>query len=229
MPVPDFLPVVAIDGPAASGKSSTARMVAVALGFRQAASGAMYRAVTAARIRKGGDPATWTEASVLDAASGVSVVAQERVFGVRLAGEVIDEELRGPAVTASGSLIARMRGVRLWANARMRECALVGPIVVDGRDMGTVVFPDAVLKVWLIADTVERARRRSIEMLGRSPSDEELAREATDLERRDRGDSAQTQPAADAVVVDTTRLTQAEQVAQIVALAKTRLRGERAE
>jgi cytidylate kinase len=106
----------------------------------------------------------------------------------------------------------------------MRECATAGPIVVDGRDMGTAVFPDALLKIWLVAETTERARRRSVEILGRVPSDEELAREATDLAARDVRDATQTKPAADAVTVDTTRLTPPEQVARIVALARERIR-----
>lgn len=216
--------VIAIDGPAASGKSSTARMVAAELGFRQADSGAIYRAVTAARLRRGGDPAGWTEASVLDAAGSVTVVPARGVFAVHLDGVQVEDELRGAPVTASVSLVARMPLVRDWVNQRMRECATAGPIVVDGRDMGTAVFPDALLKIWLVAETTERARRRSVEILGRLPSDEELAREATDLAARDVRDATQTKPAADAVTVDTTRLTPPEQVARIVALARERIR-----
>jgi cytidylate kinase len=216
--------VIAIDGPAASGKSSTARMVARELGFRQADSGALYRAVTASRIRLGGDVPAWTVPSVLDAARSVTVEPAVGVWAVRIDGEDAEAELRSAAVTASVSLVARMPAVRTWVNTRMRDCAKAGPIVVDGRDMGTAVFPDAALKVWLIADTAERARRRSVEMLGRDPSAEELAREAADLETRDAMDAAQTQPAPDVVRIDTTRLTQAEQVAQIVALARERLR-----
>jgi len=223
MPARDRVPVIAIDGPAASGKSTTARMVAAALGFRQADSGALYRAATAARIRRGGDPDAWTEASVLDAAGSVTVVPDEGVFSVRIDGVGAEGELRGAPVTASVSLVARMPRVRAWVNARMRECAGVGPIVVDGRDMGTAVFPDALLKIWLVADTSERARRRSVEMLGRMPTDEELAGETADLGARDARDATQTRPAPDAVVVDTTRLTQAEQVDRIVALAREKL------
>jgi cytidylate kinase len=216
-------PVIAIDGPAASGKSSTARAVAAALGFRHADSGALYRAVTAARLRSGDAPDTWTEASVLDAARAVTVHPVGGVFEVRIAGVPAEAELRGEAVTAQVSRVARMPGVRAWVNARMGECAAMGPVVVDGRDMGTAVFPDAALKVWLVASTVERARRRSVEMLGRAPTDEELATEAGALEARDERDARQTRAAADAVEVDTTRLTQAEQVARIVALARERL------
>ncbi|MCC7196270.1 MAG: (d)CMP kinase [Gemmatimonadaceae bacterium] len=215
--------MIAIDGPAASGKSSTARAVAAALGFRQADSGALYRAATAARLRVAGAPESWTEDSVLDAARVVSVRPAAGVFEALIDGEVADAELRGAPVTAQVSRVAAMPGVRAWVNERMRECAAMGPIVVDGRDMGTVVFPGATLKVWLVASTAERARRRSAELLGRMPSEEEHVLEAAQLEARDARDSRQSQPAADAVRIDTTLLTPEEQAARIVALARQRL------
>lgn len=224
-PVSSNLPVIAIDGPAASGKSSTARLVAAALGFRQADSGALYRAVTACRIRLGGDVSKWTAASMLDAARSVTIVPKVGVFAVEIDGEDAEAELRSAPVTANVSAAARIPAVRTWVNARMRDCANAGPIVVDGRDMGTSVFHDAVLKIWLTAATTVRAQRRSVEVLGRAPSDEELVREAVELAARDARDANQTQPAADAVRIDTTQLTQAEQVAQIVTLARERLRG----
>jgi cytidylate kinase len=215
--------VIAIDGPAASGKSSTARAVAAALGFRQADSGAFYRAATAARLRAGGDPAGWTEASVLEAAARVTVVPDGAVFAVRIDGAAAEAELRSAAVTGEVSRVARMPAVRAWVNARMRDCARMGPIVVDGRDMGTAVFPDAALKVWLVASARERARRRSVEILGRPPAEAELAAEAAALVARDERDARQTQPAADAIELDTTSLTQPEQIARIVELARARL------
>ncbi len=215
--------MIAIDGPAASGKSSTARAVAAALGFRQADSGALYRAATAARLRVAGAPDSWTEASVLDAARVVRVRPAAGAFEVLIDGDLADAEMRGAPVTAQVSRVAAMPGVRAWVNERMRECAAMGSIVVDGRDMGTVVFPDATLKVWLVASTVERARRRSAELLGRMPSEEEHALEAAQLEARDVRDSRQSQPAADAVRIDTTLLTPEEQAARIVALARQRL------
>lgn len=223
-PQSSTLPVIAIDGPAASGKSTTARMVAKALGFRQADSGSLYRAVAASQIRLAGDNAKWSAASLLDAARSVTIEPVVGVFAVRVDGEDAEAELRSAAVTAHVSLVASIPQVRTWVNTRMRDCAKAGPIVVDGRDMGTAVFPDAVLKVWLIAETGERARRRSVELLGRDPSAEELAREAAELVARDTKDATQTKPAADAVHIDTTTLTRDEQVAQIVALARERMR-----
>jgi cytidylate kinase len=212
--------VVAIDGPAASGKSTTARLVAERLGFRQADSGALYRAATAARLRRGGAPETWTEDSVLEAAAAVSLVPGPTAFEVRLNGERADEEVRGAAVTAAVSRVAKMRGVRAWVKERMRDCARAGPLVADGRDMGTAVFPDAPLKVYLVADPRERARRRALERLGRDPTDAELAAEAAALDRRDALDAEQSRPAPDAIVLDTTALTQEQQVERIVTLAR---------
>lgn len=215
--------VIAIDGPAASGKSSTARAVAAELGIRHADSGSLYRAATAARIGAGGDPATWTEESVLKAASNVSVKPAQGAFAVSIGSTDAGRFIRSPAVTAHVSLVAKMPRVRAWVNERIRECATMGAIVVDGRDMGTAVFPNAPLKIWLVAQTTERARRRSVEMLGRLPSEAELAAEAAALAARDAKDSEQTKPAPDAIEIDTTALTQPQQIARIVQLARERL------
>lgn len=226
MPSPENVPagfVIAIDGPAASGKSSTARAVAAALGIRHGDSGALYRAVTAARIGAGGAPATWTEESVLKAASHVSVRAVDGAFAVSIGQTDAGRFIRSPAVTENVSLVAKMPRVRAWVNEMIRGCATTGGIVVDGRDMGTAVFPNASLKVWLVAQPAERARRRSVEMLGRVPSDEELAAEAAAILARDAKDAEQTQPAPDAIEIDTTSLTPAEQITRIVGLALERL------
>ena len=212
--------VIAIDGPAASGKSSTSKWVAERLGVHHADSGALYRAVTASRLRAPDMPESWTEQSVLEAARAVSFVPGKTSFEVRINDAPADEELRGAGVTANVSLVARMPSVRAWVNARIRECALGSSIVVDGRDMGTAVFPDAVLKIFLIADPWERARRRLVQRLERSPSEDEIAVETDDIVKRDAKDATQTQQAADAILIDTTYLTQAEQVDRIVALAR---------
>lgn len=222
MPAPERSFVVTIDGPAASGKSSTARLVADRLGARHVDSGALYRAVTAARLRAGDDPSLWTEASVLQAAARVTVQPGDTTFVVCLDGLRREDELRGDAVTACVSLVAKMSHVRQWVNARVREAATAHDVVVDGRDMGTTVFPDASLKIWLVALPSERARRRVVQRTGREPSAAELEAETAALEARDLRDSEQTQPAADALWVDTTGTTPEEQVARIVALAAER-------
>jgi cytidylate kinase len=133
--------------------------------------------------------------------------------------------LHGADVTANVSRVAVLPEVRAWVNDRVRGAADTNPIVVDGRDMGTAVFPQARVKIFLIADPWERARRRLVQRLQRQPNDDEIAAETEALVSRDAADSAQTQQARDAVVLDTTFLTQEEQVERIVALAKRAIRG----
>jgi len=212
--------VIAIDGPAASGKSSTAAWVASVLGYRHVDSGALYRAATAAAVRTGALPDSWTEALVLDAARQVSLSPRDTSFAPCIDGRDLEAEIRGSEVTRLVSRVAQMPRVRAWVNARVRETAAQHDIVVDGRDMGTAVFPAATLKVFLIADPWERARRRLTQQLGRRPTDAEIAEETDRIVHRDAQDATQTVQAKDAVLIDTTYLTQPEQVDRIVALAR---------
>lgn len=212
--------VIAIDGPAASGKSSTAQWVARVLGYRHVDSGALYRAATAAALRTARPPEDWTPASVLDAASIVTLALEGASFTPVLDGEPAGEELRGAAVTTNVPRVAQMEAVRAWVNEKVRGIAREHDIVVDGRDMGTAVFPRASLKIYLMADPWERARRRLVQRLRRSPTGDEVAEETDRLVQRDARDALQSAPARDAVVLDTTHLTQEEQVERIVALAR---------
>jgi len=211
---------IAIDGPAASGKSSTAKAVARELHFHHVDSGALYRAATAARARIDADSDNWTEESVLDAARTISLAPTETGFTPLLDGADAEAEMRGETVTSRVSLVARMPAVRDWVNAQVRKANESYDVVVDGRDIGTVVFPDAALKIFLVAEPGERARRRLLERLNRVPTDDEIAEETGKIVLRDDMDAAQSVRAPDAVVIDTTRLTQAEQIAQIVDMAK---------
>lgn len=213
--------VIAIDGPAASGKSSTAQMVADKLGFLHVDSGSLYRAATAAMLRSEEDASRWTEDGVLDAAKPVQLRAARTSFYPVLDGRSIEEEIRGPDVTRNVSRVAQMPRVREWVNRKVREAANSKNVVVDGRDMGTVVFPDAELKIFLVADSRERALRR-LRQRGTPTSEQLLDDETIRIRERDARDAKQTVAAADAVVIDTTALTQDEQVAQIVALSKER-------
>ena len=212
--------VIAIDGPAASGKSSTAQWVAERLAFRHVDSGSLYRGVTAAMLRSAMDPSHWTADALVGQGTRVALRPESTSFTVLIDGEPADEEIRGTSVTQYVSLVARMHTVRSWVNERVREAAASHDVVVDGRDIGTAVFPDASLKIFLIADPWERARRRLVQRLGRRPSDEEIAEETDQLVQRDSRDATQTVQAADAVLLDTTYLTQEEQVERIVALAR---------
>src|SRR6185369_2348398 len=153
-----------------------------------------------------------TESEVMDAAQQrVRIVAGEKAFSPEIDGKSADDELRGADVTARVSAVARMEGVRRWVNDQMRAVAKKDSIVVDGRDMATAVFPDAAVKIYLIADPWERARRRLVQTLKRAPTDEEIAEETDRLVHRDAKDAKQSAQAPDAVVLDTTYLTQEEQ------------------
>lgn len=215
--------VIAIDGPAASGKSSTAHWVAERLGFRHIDSGALYRAATAAAMRRQPDGG-WTEEVVLAASADVRLIPNSTSFVAAIGDDAIDAEIRDAGVTQHVSLVAKMPRVRAWVNDVVRQTARDGDVVVDGRDIGTVVFPDADLKVFLVADPWERARRRLTQRLERAPTDDEIAEETERLVQRDSRDATQTVQASDAVLIDTTYLTQEEQVERIVTLARVVLK-----
>jgi cytidylate kinase len=211
--------VIAIDGPAASGKSSTAQMVAEKLGYLHIDSGSLYRAATAAVLRREQDATSWSEDDVLKAARAVELRAARTSFYPALDGHSIEDEIRGAEVTRHVSRVAQMQRVREWVNATVRAAAAEKNVVVDGRDMGTVVFPDADLKIFLTADSRERAARR-LRQRGTPTSEQMIVDETVRINERDARDARQTVPAPDAVVIDTTSLTQPEQVERIVTLSE---------
>jgi len=223
--------VIAIDGPAASGKSSTAALVARRLGWAHLDSGALYRAITLGVLDNLGG--TWGAQQIVALAEGLPVrlVLVDDMFRPEVAGVDVAQAIRSERVTRRVSEIAAIPEVRHWVNVQQRE-AVQGHgrgVVVDGRDIGTVVFPDAPLKVFLTASPEERARRRLAERGGGGSGAADLRREAEVLAARDRADStrvvAPLQAAADAVVLDTTRLSLEQQVQAVVALARERLPG----
>ena len=215
--------VIAIDGPAASGKSSTAQMVAEKLDYLHVDSGSLYRAATAAMLRLVDDATAWTEDSVLRATRGVELLPARTSFYPAIGGRAIEDEIRGLNVTRHVSRVAQMPRVREWVNGKVREAADSRNVVVDGRDMGTVVFPDADLKIFLVAESRERAARR-LRQRGTPTSQQQLDDETIRINERDARDARQTVPAPDAVIIDTTSLTQPEQVEQIVNLWEKRSR-----
>jgi len=221
---------IAIDGPAGSGKSSTARAVARELGFRHLDSGAFYRALTHAALSRGIEPAAWEELGARElAALGVDALAVEGGYVMRVGGREVREEIRTPAVNAQVSRMAAVPAVRDWLLGALRRAGEEGGVVADGRDIGTVVFPDAELKVFLVADPSERARRRLAEQGTHAPTPDELQGEIARQEERDRRDStravAPLRRAPDAVRVDTTALAFDDQVQAIIDLARVRIRG----
>lgn len=229
--------VIAIDGPAASGKSSTARAVAEALGFAHLDSGSLYRAVTlvalreAARRDSAGEPLAGTTPDIILRAAedrGLLLYPDGAGFAAYLEGEPVDDAIREAEVTRHVSAVSAVPVVREWVNTRLRALVREGrDVVVDGRDIGTVVFPDADLKVFLTASAETRAGRR-ISQRGHVIDVDELARETAALAARDAADSersvAPLRRAEDAVDVDTTRMSFADQVDRIVALARSRVR-----
>jgi cytidylate kinase len=212
--------VIAIDGPAASGKSSTAQWVAERLGVRHVDSGAFYRAMTWLGLASGVSPDAWTEDALLRDVGRVGQWLAAFSVLPMIDGVEHDAALRENRVTQHVSRVAQMPRVREWVNDQVRLAARATDVVVDGRDIGTAVFPDAAVKVFLIADPWERARRRLVQRLSRRPSDVEIAAETESLVSRDAQDATQSAPARDAIIIDTTALTQAEQVDRIVALAR---------
>lgn len=212
--------VIAIDGPAASGKSSTAQWVAQLLNVHHVDSGAFYRAITLLAFGTGVAPEEWTPEAVLVLANRITWRLTERSVLPLIDGTVQDEAIRDALVTRQVSRVAQMVAVRHWVNEQVRAAGAATDVVVDGRDIGTVVFPTAALKVFLVADPWERARRRLMQRLGRRPNDAEIAAETEALEARDALDAAQSAPARDAITIDTTTVTQEAQVERIVALAK---------
>jgi cytidylate kinase len=226
--------VLAIDGPSASGKSSTARAVAEAIGFAHLDSGSLYRGVTLVALREAarrgqadGDPLAVLDAeAILRAAEdrGLMLQPDGAGFAAYLEGEPVDGEIRGPRVTGAVSAVSAVPVVREWVNTRLRAMVRAGrDVVVDGRDIGTVVFPDADLKIFLTASPEARAGRR-ISQRGQAVEPARLEAEAAALAARDRADStravAPLKPADDAIPIDTTALSFDEQVARIVALAR---------
>ncbi len=225
--------VIAIDGPAASGKSSTAGMVAERLGWAHLDSGALYRALTLAALDNIGEGGKgkgegWSGPRIVAVAEQLPVrlVLIGDVFRPEVAGVDVAEAIRSQRVTGHVSAIAAIPDVRTWVNAQQRRAVEGGGgrgVVVDGRDIGTVVFPEAPLKIFLTATPDERARRR-LSQRGEAVDGELVRRESQALAARDAADStrriAPLKPASDAVLLDTTALTLAQQVTRVVELAR---------
>ena len=206
--------IVAIDGPAGAGKSSVARALASRLGFRYLDTGAMYRALTWLALHEG---VALDDGPALEALASEHPVAFGADGRVAIADEDVTERIREPEIDAAVPVVARHPEVREVMRGRQRQLGRAGDSVIEGRDIGVVVVPEAELKVWLVADPSVRARRRHAERDGLDA--EELADE---LRRRDERDSVNTHRAPDAVEVDTTQMTLDEVIEHIVGLVGSR-------
>jgi CMP/dCMP kinase len=207
--------IVAIDGPAGAGKSTVARSLATRLGFRYLDTGAMYRALTWLALQEGVDLEDSVALGDLAEAAPISFEGDR----VLIRDTDVTDAIRQAEIDRIVSAVARHPEVRTVMRDRQRELALHGDAVIEGRDIGTVVCPDAEIKIYLVADAAERARRRRSER-------PEIGAEAlaTDLRLRDERDAAQMQAAPDAKQIDTTELSIEDVVEHIATMVEERAR-----
>ena len=221
--------VIAIDGPAGAGKSTVAQKVAARLGLNYVDSGATYRAAALKVLRSGISPDDEQAVARLIAQTDIRITTKGLQFRVLLDGQDVMEGIRTPDVTLAAAKVSRLPEVRAKLVAAQRSCAVGRGVVMEGRDIGTVVFPDAALKVFLRADPVERARRRLKQdsKKGRSAT---LEQTADEIARRDKLDAERKisplVAAADAYQIDSTNLLADQVVEQILGLARKRNLGE---
>jgi CMP/dCMP kinase len=206
--------IVAIDGPAGAGKSTVARALAERLGFRYLDTGAMYRALTWLAMLRGVDLGAADELARLATSEPVTFDEAGRVW---IAGTDVTSSIREQRIDRMVPVVARHPAVREVMRERQRELGRDGNVVIEGRDIGTVVAPDAEVKVYLVADRDERARRRMSERPGIGAD-----ALATDLKIRDEKDAERMQPAADAQEIDTTDLEVEDVVTRIESLVRAR-------
>jgi CMP/dCMP kinase len=206
--------IVAIDGPAGAGKSTVARRLAEELGFRYLDTGAMYRALTWLAMNRG--LPLW-DSEPLGQLAAANPVTFDEHGRVSIAGTDVTASIRRSNIDRNVPVVARLPAVREVMRQRQRELGVQGDVVIEGRDIGTVVLPNADVKVYLNADSSIRARRRQAER-----PDIGADALATDLRLRDESDAARMRPAADAIQIDTTDLHVQDVVAKIVRLVHER-------
>lgn len=214
--------IIAIDGPSGAGKGTVAREVAARLGYRHIDTGAMYRALAWRALREGLDLAN--EGAV--AALGDRAAFDLEAGRIAIDGHDVKAAIRTPEMDKAAAAVARHPGVRRALVTRQRGFGEGGGVVMEGRDIGTVVFPDADVKIYLDASPEERARRRAADPAHTSSTTSQLSEVATALAERDKSDSTRAASplsvAADAVVIDTTGVPAADVIDRVLALVRSR-------
>jgi CMP/dCMP kinase len=217
--------IIAIDGPAGAGKSTIASRLARKLGYVNLESGAMYRALALKAIE---NDISFDDEAALDALAQKSHIKLEPTLGgnrVLLDGRDVTQRVRETDVSEAASKVSAHPEVRAWMVARQREMGAQGGIVMEGRDIGTKVFPDADIKVFLDADPVIREQRRMKQQHARGASAESMAAELRERDRRDRTRASSPLEAAyDAVVLDSTSLSEDEVLHKVEELVEKKLR-----
>jgi CMP/dCMP kinase len=216
--------IIAIDGPAGAGKSTIASRLARKLGYVNLESGAMYRALALRAIEW--DASFDDESALLEMAQNSRIMLERTVGGNRvlLNGKDISARIRDRDVTEAASRVSVHPQVREWMVARQREMGIGGGVVMEGRDIGTKVFPDADLKIFLDADPVIREQRRLDQQKVKGAPAQAMAAELRERDRRDRTRAASPLVAAeDAVVIDSTSLSEDQVLSQIEQLVEQRL------
>lgn len=217
--------IIAIDGPVGSGKSTVARRVAQLLGYVYIDTGAMYRAIALKALRKGLSPESSDDLVTLAGDSKIDLRAQDGTQQVFLDGEDVSSQIRSAEISQAASKVATVSGVRHVLVTEQRRAGHKGGVVMEGRDIGTVVFPDAELKIFLSASPEIRAERRWREHQQKGDAID-LARTLDEIHERDKRDRERaTSPlvqAADAVLVDSTAM-DAEEVARLIVMLARRL------
>jgi len=217
--------VVAIDGPAGAGKSTVSRRLAEALGYRYVDTGAMYRVIGVLAAERHVDLTDSAALAVLCDATEMEFVEQDGRIRTRAAGRDLTDAIRTPDASQLASKVSAVPAVREHLVAKQRAMGAGGNVVMEGRDIGTVVFPDAGVKIFLEASARERARRRAAELQARGlPADvAAIAADIAERDARDRGRAhSPLRPAADAVVIDTTHTPIDEVVTALHALILSR-------
>jgi CMP/dCMP kinase len=217
--------IIAIDGPAGAGKSTIASRLARKLGYVNLESGAMYRALALKAIER--DVSFDDDAALLQLARNSRILLEPTLGGNRvlLDGHDVSMRVRERDVTEAASRVSVNPKVREWMVARQREMGLHGGVVMEGRDIGTKVFPDADLKVFLDADPVVREQRRLDQQKSKGPSAQEIAAQLRERDQRDRTRAASPLvAAADAVLIDSTHVPEDQVLQQIEALVDQKLK-----